>query len=79
MYLMCAQNMCAKKKNTKNKSCYNKIDNGWDETKQNQGKPEPGVAGALGVGVPGPPPRATPGVLLHNRLDWQGLVLGVSR
>ena len=24
-------------------------------------------------------PRATPGVLLHNRLDWQGLVLGVSR
>ena len=49
------------------------------ETKQNQRKPEPGVAVALVVGVPGPPPRATPGVLLHNRLDWQGLVLGVSR
>ena len=41
-------------------------------------KPEPGVAVALVVGVPGKPPRATPGVLLHNRLDWQGLVLGVS-
>ena len=41
-------------------------------------KNEPGVAVALVVGVPGNPPRATPGVLLHNRLDWQGLVLGVS-
>ena len=47
---------CVLTKNTENKSCYNKIDNGWDETKQNQGKPEPGVAVALVVGVPGNPP-----------------------
>ena len=28
--------------------------------------------GGLVRGVSGKPPRATPGVLLHNSLDWQG-------
>ena len=61
MYLMCAQNMCEQKgkgnATTKVKNdCYDKIENGWDVTKQNQGKPGPGVAVALVVGVPGNPP-----------------------
>ena len=76
--------MCEKKKGkgkatTKVKNdCYDKIENGWDVSKQNQGKPGPGVAVALVVGVPGTPPRATPGVLLHDSLDWLGFFLGVS-
>ena len=75
MYLRCAQNMCANKK-----KCYNKIDNGWDVTKQKKIKKARAWCGcgACRRGS-GNPPRATPGVLLHNRLDWQGLVLGGSR
>ena len=84
MYLMCAQNVCKKKgkgnATTKVKKKrllrQNRKRLGCNQTKPRKARAWCGC-GARRRGS-GKPPRATPGVLLHNRLDWQGLDLGVS-